>query len=49
MVKVINVLRGPVHSSMVPDWDVTDDGFGLPYGEGYILDVVIQDERGVLE
>lgn len=49
MVKIVNVLRGPVHSSMVPDWDVDDDGFGLPYGEGYILDVVLQDERGILE
>lgn len=49
MVKVVNVLRGPVHSSMIPDWDVDDDGFGLPYGEGYVLDVIVQDERGVVE
>lgn len=49
MVKIVNVLRGPVHSSMVPDWDEQDDGFGLPYGEGYVLDVVLQDERGILD
>lgn len=49
MVKVVNVLRGPIHSSMVPDWDMDDDGFGLPYGEGYVLYVVLQDERGILE
>lgn len=49
MVKIVNVLRGPTHSSMVPDWDENDDGFGLPYGEGYVLDVVIQDERGILQ
>lgn len=49
MVKIVNVLRGPVHSSMVPDWDVDDDGFGLPYGEGYVLWATVLDERGVLE
>ena len=49
MTKIVNVLRGPVHSSMIPDWDEQDDGFGLPYGEGYVLDVVLQDERGILE
>ena len=48
MAKVVNVLRGPVHSSQVPDWDMDDDGFGLLYNEGYVLYVVMQDERGVL-
>lgn len=49
MVKVVNVLRGPIHSSEVPDWDHEEDGFGLPYEEGYILDVIVMDDRGVLE
>lgn len=48
MAKVVNVLRGPVHSSQVPDWDMDDDGFGLLYNEGYVLYVVMQDDRGVL-
>lgn len=46
--KIVNVLEGPIHSSEVPDWDIEDDGFGLPYGEGYVLRVTLQDERGVL-
>jgi hypothetical protein len=46
--KVVNVLRGPVHSSEVPDWDMDDDGFGLLYNEGYVLYVTMQDDRGVL-
>lgn len=49
MTKIVNVLRGPVHSSMIPDWDMEEDGFGLPYGEGYVLYVVLQGERGILE
>lgn len=48
MAKVVNVLRGPVHSSQVPDWDMDDDGFGLLYNEGYVLYVTMQDDRGVL-
>lgn len=48
MAKVVNVLRGPIHSSEVPDWDMDDDGFGLLYNEGYVLYVVMQDDRGVL-
>jgi hypothetical protein len=48
MSKVVNVLRGPVHSSEVPDWDMDDDGFGLLYNEGYVLYVTMQDDRGVL-
>jgi len=48
MAKVVSVLRGPVHSSQVPDWDMDDDGFGLLYNEGYVLYVVMQDDRGVL-
>jgi len=48
MSKVVNVLRGPVHSSQVPDWDMDDDGFGLLYNEGYVLYVTMQDDRGVL-
>lgn len=48
MVKIVNVLRGPIHSSMDPDWDNEEDGFGLRYNEGYILDVVVRDDRGVL-
>lgn len=48
MAKIVNVLRGPIHSSEIPDWDIDDDGFGLPYGEGYILYVTQMDERGVL-
>jgi hypothetical protein len=49
MAKIVNVLRGPVHSSEVPDWDIEEDGFGLPYGEGYVLWATVLDERGVLE
>jgi len=48
MAEVVNVLRGPVHSSEVPDWDMDDDGFGLLYNEGYVLYVTMQDDRGVL-
>jgi hypothetical protein len=48
MVKIVNVLSGPIHSSEIPDWDIDDDGFGLPYGEGYVLTVTLRDERGVL-
>lgn len=48
MAKIVNVLRGPTHSSEIPDWDIDEDGFGLPYGEGYVLLVTLQDERGVL-
>jgi hypothetical protein len=48
MAKVVNVLRGPIHSSEVPDWDMDDDGFGLLYNEGYVLYVTMQDDRGVL-
>jgi hypothetical protein len=48
MAKVVAVLRGPVHSSEVPDWDMDDDGFGLLYNEGYVLYVTMQDDRGVL-
>lgn len=48
MAKVVNVLRGPVHSSEVPDWDMDNDGFGLLYNEGYVLYVTMQDDRGVL-
>jgi len=48
MAIVVNVLRGPVHSSEVPDWDMDDDGFGLLYNEGYVLYVTMQDDRGVL-
>ena len=48
MAKVVNVLRGPIHSSEVPEWDMDDDGFGLLYNEGYVLYVTMQDDRGVL-
>jgi hypothetical protein len=48
MVQIVNVLRGPIHSSEIPDWDIEDDGFGLPYGEGFVLSVTIRDERGIL-
>lgn len=48
MAKIVNVLRGPFHSSQIPDWDMEEDGFGLPYGEGYVLYVTEQDDRGVL-
>jgi len=48
MVQIVNVLRDPIHSSDDPDWDMEDDGFGLRYNEGYILDVVVRDDRGVL-
>lgn len=48
MVQVVNVLRGPIHSSDDPDWDMEEDGFGLRYNEGYVLDVVVRDDRGVL-
>lgn len=49
MSKIVNVLRGPFHSSEVPDWDHEEDGFGLPYNEGYVLTVTLQDDRGILE
>lgn len=49
MAKILNVLRGPIHSSEIPDWDIEEDGFGLPYGEGYVLTVTLQDERGVVD
>lgn len=48
MAEVVWVIRGPVHSSEIPDWDIEEDGFGLRYGEGYVLDVISRDERGVL-
>ena len=48
MVKIVNVLSGPTHSSEIPDWDIDEDGFGLPYGEGFVLLVTVRDERGVL-
>lgn len=48
MVQIVNVLRGPIHSSDDPDWDMEEDGFGLRYNEGYILDVVVRDDRGIL-
>lgn len=48
MAEIVNVLRGPIHSSEIPDWDIETDGFGLPYGEGYVLVVTLRDERGVL-
>jgi len=48
MAKIVNVLSGPTHSSEIPDWDIDEDGFGLPYGEGYVLLVTLQDDRGVL-
>jgi len=48
MVQIVNVLRGPIHSSEIPDWDIDYDGFGLPYGEGYVLTATVRDDRGVL-
>jgi hypothetical protein len=48
MAEIVNVLRGPIHSSEIPDWDIDDDGFGLPYGEGYVLTATVRDDRGVL-
>jgi hypothetical protein len=48
MVEIVNVLRGPIHSSEIPDWDIDDDGFGLPYGEGYVLTATVRNDRGVL-
>lgn len=47
--RIINVVRGPIHSSDWPDWDEQEDGFGLRYNQGYILVVQLQDERGVIE
>lgn len=49
MAKIVNILRGPVHSSELPDWDHEEDGFGLPYGEGYVLFVTMLTDRGTLE
>jgi hypothetical protein len=49
LAKVIGVQRGPIHSSEVPDWVHEDDGFGLPYEEGYIVYATVMDERGVIE
>lgn len=48
MVQIVNVLRGPIRSSEDPDWDMEEDGFGLRYNEGYVLDVVVRDDRGVI-
>lgn len=45
--KIYSVISGPYHSSEVPDWDIDDDGWGLPYGEGWMLVVQMDDERGV--
>jgi hypothetical protein len=49
MAKVVSVQRGPIHSSEVPDWDHEEDGFGLPYEEGYVVYATVMDERGVIE
>jgi len=49
MAKIINVLRGPIHSSEIPDWDHEEDGFGLPYEEGFVVYATIMDDRGVLD
>lgn len=48
MSKIVGVISGPLHSSEIPDWDEREDGFGLPYGEGYVLVVQERDERGVI-
>lgn len=45
--KIYGVISGPYYSSEVPDWDIDDDGWGLPYGEGWMLVVQMDDERGV--
>ena len=34
MVQIVNVLRGPIHSSEIPDWDIEDDGFGCHMEKG---------------
>lgn len=47
--RIINVITGPIHSSEIPDWDEQEDGFGLPYNEGFMLVVQLQDERGVIK
>jgi hypothetical protein len=48
MSQIINVVSGPFHSSEIPDWDELDDGFGLPYGEGFVLVVQLRDDRGIV-
>lgn len=48
MSQIINVVSGPFHSSEIPDWDELDDGFGLPYGEGFLLVVQLRDDRGIV-
>jgi len=49
MAKVVSVQRGPIHSSEVPDWDNDNDGFGLPYGEGFVVYATVMNDRGVIE
>lgn len=45
--KIYGVISGPYYSAEVPDWDIDEDGWGLPYGEGWMLVVQMDDERGV--
>jgi hypothetical protein len=47
--KILDVLRGPVHSSDWPDWDDTEDGFGFPYGQAWVLICKFQDEDGNID
>lgn len=46
--RIVGIITGPFHSSEIPDWDEQEDGFGLPYNEGFMLVVQMQDERGVV-
>ena len=46
MTKIVDVLKGPIHSSEWPEWDERDDGFAFPYGEAWVLVCKFIDEDG---
>lgn len=47
--KILDVMKGPVHSSDWPDWDEVDDGFNFPYGQAWILICKFQDDDGNID
>jgi len=49
MSNVFGIVSGPWHSSEVPNWDELDDGYGLPYGEGWVVVSQVEDENGRLK
>lgn len=46
--KILDVLEGPIHSSDYPDYDETDDGFGFPYGQCWMLIVKALRDDGTV-